>query len=132
MGRSGHGCSSVRILRPLPPHAAAIRSAKTEGSMKRSPMIAMASDIVASRAQGGEPLPEWARGEPRLDIGREHPLITRRQAGIRGFRLAEIRRPPVTGTARHARIPAGSDRGDHRRTGRAGLLPAANANVRPE
>src|SRR6266567_2783523 len=129
MGRSGHCCSRVLILTPLP-HIAAIRLAKTEGSMKRSPMIAMVSDIDASRAQGGEPLPERARSEPCLDIGRKHLLVTRSEAGIGGLRLAEMGRHPVVGTGGHVRIASCGNRRDHRRTSRASLLPTADTNVR--
>src|ERR1700726_3473430 len=128
MGWSGHGCSRVLIRTPFP-HAAAIRSAKTEGSMKRSPMMATLSDIVISRAQGGERFPVRARGEPRLHIGREHPIVAPGEAGIGRLRVAEMRRHPRLRAGGHVGIDAGRDRGDHRCTGGTGLLPVANTNV---
>src|ERR1700676_1937504 len=131
MGSSGHGCSSIRML-TASPQAVPIRSANIEGSMKRSPMIAMVSDIGASRAQGGEPLPGRARGKPCLQIDRKHLFVARRETRVGSLRLAEMRRHPIIGTRRHVGIAPGRDRGDHRGTGGASLLPAADTNIRAE
>src|SRR5437016_3960971 len=124
MGSSGHGCSSVRMPTPTP-HADTIRSANTEGNMKRSPMIAIASDMSASLTQGNEALPERARGKPGFDIGGEHLLVVRRKARIRGLRFAEMRRHPVIGAGGHVPIAPGCDRGDHRSPGGTRLFPVA-------
>src|SRR6476620_8349292 len=128
MGSSGHGCSSMRMSMLLP-HAAAIRSAKTAGSMKRSPMMAIELDMDNSPAHGREPFPDRPCREPGIEINREHLCVARDQRRIRRLRRVQIRPHPILRTDRHIRIKANRDGSDHRRARCAGLAAATNTYI---
>src|SRR5882762_592553 len=113
---------------PLP-QAAVIRSAKIDGSMKRSPTMAMELGMASSCAQRRELLPDRPRSEPGIEIGRKHLRIAKGQCRIRRLWFVQIRSHPILGATSHVRIKAGCDGGDHGRASRACFAAAADPDI---